>query len=512
MLLDSSPRALSTSVAYAVVAAVIGKIAWQWFRLRRIPGPFLAKLTNLPRAYWVWSRRPHEIHIELHEKHGHLVRFGPNMVSAGNAQEVDKIYRLHSPLGKACYSPDCGSDFYHVILPMSKGKILPGLFATQDEGIHRMLKRPIGGIYSMSNLTSFESLVDATIEAFMEQLDKRFVKTRAVCDWGLWLQYFAFDVVGEITFSTRLGFLEHGKDIDGIMDSIWRWFQYVAVVGQIPWVDYLWVKNPIVSRLRPASWSPMVAFAVKQQNEREAKMAAGEPVNSKDFLSRFLAAMEKDPSIPKWALTAWTSSNVLAGSDTTAIFLRTLFKNLGEHPQTLQKLRAEIDAARARGELSRIVTWKESRRLPYLEACIQEAGRIHPPFGLNLERVVPAGGIEISGEHIPEGTIVGMNAWVVHRDRQVFGADADKWRPERWIEADPVQRKKMDDGLLTFGAGHRTCLGKHISLLEIYKLVPTILQEYEFTFANPSKVWRVENRWFVPQFDFMAYISKRTLV
>lgn len=74
---------------------------------------------------------------------------------------------------------------------MSKGKILPGLFATQDENLHRMLKRPIGGVYSMSNLTSFESLVDATIETFMDQLDKRFVQTRSVCDWGLWLQYFA---------------------------------------------------------------------------------------------------------------------------------------------------------------------------------------------------------------------------------------------------------------------------------------------------------------------------------
>ncbi|KEY71920.1 hypothetical protein S7711_09122 [Stachybotrys chartarum IBT 7711] len=483
MLFDS-PHFITSSVAYAVVAALVGKFAWQFLRLRRIPGPFLAKWTNIPRAYWVWGRRAHEIHIELHEKHGHLVRFGPNMVSVGNAQEVDKIYRMH-------------------------GKILPGLFATQDENLHRMLKRPIGGVYSMSNLTSFESLVDATIETFMDQLDKRFVQTRSVCDWGLWLQYFAFDVVGEITFSTRLGFLERGEDIDGIMASIWNWFQYTSVVGQLPWVDSLWVKNPIVSRLRPASWSPMVAFAVKQQNEREAKMAAGEPVNSKDFLSRFLAAMEKDPSIPKWALTAWTSSNVLAGSDTTAIFLRTIFKNLGEHPEALAKLRGEIDEAYKKGEMSRIVTWKESRRLPYLEAVIQESGRIHPPFGLNLERVVPAGGLEICDEFLPEGTVVGMNAWVVHRDRAVFGQDADTWRPERWIEADDAQRKKMEDGLLTFGAGHRTCLGKHISLLEIYKLVPTILQEYDITFANPDKVWAVENRWFVPQFDFQAYISKR---
>jgi hypothetical protein len=103
MLLDSSPRFLTTSVAYAVVAAVIGKLAWQWFRLRRVPGPFLAKLTNLPRAYWVWSRRAHDIHIGLHEKYGHLVRFGPNMVSVGNAQEVDKVYRMHNPLAKVCY-------------------------------------------------------------------------------------------------------------------------------------------------------------------------------------------------------------------------------------------------------------------------------------------------------------------------------------------------------------------------------------------------------------------------
>lgn len=212
-------------------------------------------------------------------------------------------------------------------------------------------------------------------------------------------------------------------------------------------------------------------------------------------------------------MTAWTSSNVLAGSDTTAIFLRTIFKNLGENPEALAKLRGEIDEAYKKGEMSRIVTWKESRRLPYLEAVIQESGRIHPPFGLNLERVVPAGGLEICDEFLPEGTIVGMNAWVVHRDRAVFGQDADTWRPERWIEADDAQRKKMEDGLLTvsyapglqtsvtsscyrsrerqqltdetlqFGAGHRTCLGKHISLLEIYKLVPTILQEYDVSFS-----------------------------
>jgi hypothetical protein len=65
---------------------------------------------------------------------------------------------------------------------MSKGKIMPGLFATQDEDLHRMLKKPIAGTYSMTNLVSFEPFVDSTIHVFFEQLDKRFLKTGAICD------------------------------------------------------------------------------------------------------------------------------------------------------------------------------------------------------------------------------------------------------------------------------------------------------------------------------------------
>jgi cytochrome P450 len=131
-----------------------------------------------------------------------------------------------------------------------------------------------------------------------------------------------------------------------------------------------------------------------------------------------------------------------------------MFKNLREHPQTLDRLLKELDAAKEAGELSPIVTWKEARKLPYLEACVHETGRIHPPFGLNLERIVPPGGLTICGKFIPEGTIVGMNGWVVHRDTEVFGEDAEQWRPERWLEADEATRKKMESCLLTV----RTCI------------------------------------------------------
>ena len=103
----------------------------------------------------------------------------------------------------------------------------------------------------------------------------------------------------------------------------------------------------------------------------------------------------------------------------------------------------------ANGKLSTPVTWKESKELPYLDACIKEAGRIHPPFGLPLERVVPAGGETICGQYLPEGTIVGISGWVVHRDRSIFGQDADVWRPERWLVDDEESRKRMEHANFT---------------------------------------------------------------
>lgn len=98
--------------------------------------------------------------------------------------------------------------------------------------------------------------------------------------------------------------------------------------------------------------------------------------------------------------------------------------------------------------MSDIVTWKESRSLKYLDACVKEAGRLHPVIGLTLERVVPSGGAEISGKHFKAGTIVGMNPWVTHRNKEVFGLDADEWNPDRWL-GDKEQRVLMEKSLLT---------------------------------------------------------------
>ena len=74
---------------------------------------------------------------------------------------------------------------------------------------------------------------------------------------------------------------------------------------------------------------------------------------------------------------------------------------------------------------------------------MQEAMRLHPGVGLPLERYVPSEGLDVGGVHLPAGTIVGMNAWVIHRDKNIYGEDSDSFRPERWLEADEKQLKLM---------------------------------------------------------------------
>ena len=94
--------------------------------------------------------------------------------------------------------------------------------------------------------------------------------------------------------------------------------------------------------------------------------------------------------------------------DTTSILESVIFYHLLKNPSTLATLRAEINSAAKAGRLSKFVTWKESQQLPYLEACINEASRMHPPICFPIERVVGKQGLQIDGHAVPPGTRISM--------------------------------------------------------------------------------------------------------
>lgn len=207
------------------------------------------------------------------------------------------------------------------------------------------------------------------------------------------------------------------------------------------------------------------------------------------------------------APAAWTFSNVIAGSDSVGSLMRTTMYSLLVYPHTFDKLFKELKNA----NVSRpYPTWTEIRNLPYLDACVLEGIRMHPPFALPFERVVPKGGITIAGHHLPEGTDVGGNAYVVNRHKGWFGDDAEFWRPERWLEKDEAHKRKLEAGILTvsnfhdihvpdfsfafywflyvarlltvlpkFGGGRRICIGRYVGILEIKKILAFLVANYD---------------------------------
>ncbi|TPX07116.1 uncharacterized protein E0L32_011011 [Thyridium curvatum] len=498
--------------------------------LNKYPGPFLASLTDWWRFWDVYGQRPEITHQKLHAKYGDVVRLGPNSLSFADPKALKQIYGLNKGMVK--------SDFYIVQQAVVQGHRLSSLFSTTDENFHAQFRRCVNSAFAMSALVQYEPFVDNTTKIFLKQTEKLFAASKEACDFTRWLQFYAFDVIGEITYSKRHGFIEKNQDIDGIVSYLTGLFLYVAPIGQIPFLDLLFLKNPIYLKLSQWGWFdatfPVAKFARDRMAERLSDTSsekgpllptkAATMKESPDLLSKFLAAHETRPEFMTNNLVQTMAvSMAFAGSETTAISLSSVFYFLLRNPACLAKLRREIDDAGRAGLFSDtetgLVTWHEAQKLPYLDACIKEAFRMHPAAGLPLERIVPPQGMEVCGHHVPGGTIVGCSAWVIHQNRAVFGDDADVYRPERWFAregADPAAEearvKEMNGTMFQFGMGSRTCIGKNISLLEIYKLVPSLFRRFEINFDDPSKEWKLVNAWFVKQNNFWTRFQVRDIV
>ena len=382
------------------------------------------------------------------------------------------------------------SHFYDLGAAKVGQAIIHTVFSTQSNEYHSQIMRPIAKFYKMSSLLKTEPLVGQTIEFFCQRLDKEFVdgsNAGKTCKIDEWFSFFAWDVIGELTFSERMGFLENAGDSTGLLNNAEKGIDYFATIGQIPTLDHWLAKNPVMP-IGPPSLDPQAAFCVQQSIARQQGINS-KAREQKDMLDEFLEIKKTNPEqIDNNSVVSAILINILAGSDTTAILLRAIVYYVLKDPRIHKKLQTELGEA----NLARPVTYKESHRLSYLDAVVLEACRVHPGVGLLLERIVPESGLTLAdGTVIPPGTIVGMNAWVIHQNKSIFGQDAASFNPDRWLrniegeETEEAFRGRIDrmkKADLTFGAGKRVCLGRHVAMLETYKVIATLFLTYNVSF------------------------------
>ena len=207
--------------------------------------------------------------------------------------------------------------------------------------------------------------------------------------------------------------------------------------------------------------------------------------------------------------------NMIAGADTTAITIRAVFYYGLKNPNVWAKLEKEVLAA----GLGDVAAFKSSLSIPYLDAVIREAMRFHPGVGMTLLRYVPKTGLNLpDGGFVPPGAVVGMNPYITGRNPDIWGDDPDAFRPERWLRAEDQgesqedfekRLRKMNNLDLAFGAGSRICIGKNLGLLEVYKVIATLVTLYKIELAHPDRDWKVINGWFLRQEGLEVKMSRR---
>lgn len=103
---------------------------------------------------------------------------------------------------------------------------------------------------------------------------------------------------------------------------------------------------------------------------------------------------------------------------------------------------------------------------------------------------------------MPGGTTVGMNPYVINRNKDIFGPDADDFIPDRWLQqkgethAEHQERMRLWNASdLTFGGGSKICLGRHLSQMEVYKVVATLIKRYRIDLVDAKEEWNAVSRW-----------------
>jgi hypothetical protein len=123
---------------------------------------------------------------------------------------------------------------------------MASMFSTSDPEEHKHLKRSVSQKYSMTSIRNLEYLVDPCSQIFtsaMMDLQGQIV------DLGAWVQWYAFDVIGAISFSKRFGFMESRKDVNHVISSIEGGLKYASIVGQMPWLHGWLLGNPTTKSL-----------------------------------------------------------------------------------------------------------------------------------------------------------------------------------------------------------------------------------------------------------------------
>lgn len=174
-----------------------------------------------------------------------------------------------------------------------------------------------------------------------------------------------------------------------------------------------------------------------------------------------------------------------AGHETTATAMTWAVYMLCLNPDVQTRLRAEVRGNLPSLDSTESVTSQQIDNMPYLQAVCSEVLRYYPPVPLTLR---DAGvDTQIMGHIIPKGTRVLLIPWAVNKSEELWGADARKFNPDRWLN-NPNGGANSNYSLLTFLHGPRSCIGQRFATAEFACLLAAWIGRFEFALNDEREL------------------------
>ncbi|KAI0628830.1 cytochrome P450 [Trametes polyzona] len=405
----------------------------------------------------------------------------------------------------------------------------PGLLATVEEQ-HRRQRKILNPLFSAKHLREMTPIFNEIIGRLQEAIASRVKAGVHEIDMLGWMGRTALELIGQ-------GGLGHSFDpltedvADDFADSIKAYFPVMQKLAmqRLLFAPLVKLGGPASFRRKLVELTPYEPLqrmkhisdtihesSVRIYNEKRRALERGDEAikqqvgEGKDIISVLLrentAAAEQD-RLPTEEVIAQVSTLVLAAMDTTSNALARILSLLAEHQDVQEKLRAELVQARddGTGKL-RDLDYDEVMELPYLDAICRETLRRYPPVTRLVREVrkdatlplsAPIRGVDgtmIDSIPVTKGMRIFTDIQASNCSKELWGDDADEWKPERWLKPLPRALEEAHipgvySHLMTFIGGARACIGFKFSQLEMKVVLASLIPTFKFEPSGKTIRW-----------------------
>lgn len=453
--------ATPVNVAFAVVQLLVLYLATlvlyrlYFHPLSKFPGPKLTAITRLYEFYYQGvkvTEFPEKIR-EMHEKYGPIVRISPEELSI-NDSEFNVMYFMKDR--------ELQKDPWYYSFGFTNS-----LFTLLNKEVHKMRQGHLTTHFSGAYFQKAFPMMSKEISTMTEKLGD-FADTNEEVNLSVAFRKMTNEVSRNFLLGDKYpASKDYAKDAKTAYHPLFRAITYIRHF------NFLRTVHDYVPGFVYEKHLPMAKYA------REAEVGIRGLIADYDKNGRTEEALlyrmiEEDPSyrddnaapaVEEFMELLWGGREVMGHAMTTISF------QLMTHPQCMEKLRAELQAAKI--DL-RTATFGDLQKLPYLFGVCKEGIRMQLGGGFRIPRINDKA--VLYGNHvIPAKTPISMCPNFFHYDPVIF-PEPEVFRPERWAEVS--DRERLEHYWKPFGNGTRSCAGRNMALEVIFRATANVFSEY----------------------------------